>query len=146
MSQPFEALGRIRMLAAELEPHQFRARMRDWQRGGLPSSSMPDGSRTAEAPLPLPDRFDRMLKERWFGYRADILKAAALLERALRTQNWLLQPAERPPDMPAPVPCMNVACDRFLEEGRKSGECSRCRNHRRNHGEQWPKTSRPPAA
>lgn len=139
MSQPFEALGRIRMLVAELEPHQFRARMRDWQKGGLPSSSMPEGSRTAEAPLPLPDRFDRMLRERWFGYRADILKAAALLERALRAQNWLLQPAERLPEE-TPVPCANLACTQTLEPGRQSGECSRCRVHRHRHGLPWPQT------
>lgn len=136
MSQPVEALGRIRMLAGELDPHQFRARMRDWTRGGLPASSMPDGAR-GDAPLPLPDRFDREMKERWFRYRADIQKAAALLERALRAQNWLLMPSERLPEE-VPVPCANLACDQFLEPGRRSGECSRCRVWRHRHGLPYP--------
>ena len=136
--KPAEAAVRAHLAFSALRLDEFHRRVKDWTRGGFSASSIPEGSRSAEAALPLPDGFDRELDRLWRDTGKDLEQAARCLEAVVRRQNWLLFTAPPPPVL-VEVACENVACDKWLEPGRKSGECSRCRQHRHRCGLVWPK-------
>lgn len=133
-------------LAGQVDPPSFLAGVAQLLRGGLPGQSMSDG-RGSSAGIPGFDKFDRLLRRK----RRRYLQLYAEIERGLREldqmQQWLLPaPALTPDEERGKVPCANLRClptDEhpnwgYLEAGRKSGECGRCRLHRHRHGLEYP--------
>lgn len=139
------ALADIEEFARRLDPEALNRKVKWWRRYGLPSGSMGESSRSSETPLPLPDSFDEALKRTVLGYRDDIEQAAVALRRAISRQNTIMLEAPAVPDE-ARAPCGNLACVPtpqhpewgYLEPGRQSGECTRCRVHRSRHGMAFP--------
>lgn len=65
---------RIRHLANQLHPDAFRKRIDDWTRGGLPSSSIPEGSRSAEKPVPHLDKNDLLFNSLMMRYGRELAR------------------------------------------------------------------------
>jgi hypothetical protein len=131
----------------------------EYRRGGFGSRSIPEGSRSAEMPCPVSqyvtavdaagvptgwsqitsgDRTDREANRRARSYTRNLESAQRFLRAAIYDQSWFLETADPVPD-PGIVPCANNDCGEAIEEGRKSGECAKCRQHRHRHGLAWPK-------
>lgn len=115
-----------------------RARIKGWRRGGFPAQSWSTGGRNAETPLPLPDVTDQWLdrwERRYKTLAVSIVKQAQELDRLMTGLMELAPPAPES----VVVVCENPACGQELEQGRKSGECGRCRGWRHRHGLAYPK-------
>jgi hypothetical protein len=147
--------------------NEFYRLLDELTRGGLPGQSMGDGIRSGGRPMPKLDPFDQILaRTRREAYVTVFLieryrKSRNLqgVERELSKFHNLVQSVtavyEPKPD-PESIPCANVAClpepdpampdrtkfgfltEKDLEEGRRKGECQRCRTHRTRHGLAWP--------
>ncbi len=115
-----------------LLPDAVKARFFDLYRGGLPSSSIPGGSRSREVPMPALDIFDRQLQEALGRYLSWLTISQATssssrrreaIHHALRIQQWFLLRPEPIED----VYCDDSHCSEMLELGRKSGKCAKHR-------------------
>lgn len=141
--RPQDAEKRIKELAAELDVGAFLAKMREFEKGGLPGQSMSDG-RGGDSPCPVavtPERDDwlpnrGMPKGRVLGVsdptdrqiRTDRLKveqglrhaALALIDVAQTITAWTVprtddtEKAKALNETKGGVPCANVACDRWM--------------------------------
>ncbi len=132
-------LDQIRELSPDLHPGLARRRFRELLRGGLPSNSLPGGSRGSETPLPAFDDEDRDLQYNWTQYQSWLTIALATssksrrveaLHQAIRIQDWFLLT----PDPIEDVFCDGARCTNLLPLGQKSGTCVNCRvkKHRKN--------------
>lgn len=131
-------LAAIDKLRAELDPRAFRLRVREYRRGGLPASSVPEAiSRTSEPPLPMLEGYDRQLLERERQYSRHLRDAYEELRSAWAIQNSILIASEAVPD--EPVRFCSTCSEPFSDkDAQGAAECARCRQHRRRHGEAWP--------
>lgn len=130
MTRPADHLHAIRHLADQLDPDTFRARVRDYERYGYPSSSLPVGRPGAEPPLPLPDRYDRQLRQAVTDHDRLLHDAQQALQMAMRLENAILVPV---PPMRDDTPfCTTPGCDQPLKAGEQ--HCGRCRQHKHRHG------------
>lgn len=116
---------------------EFQARRRQWTRGGFGSSSIPEAPVHGGDPvLPWSDAVDQALY-RDFQRIGQIAEASKKLSDELsRLLNRWLIAAPALPELS--VVCANPACGQLVEEGRKSGECQRCRQWRRRHNAPYP--------
>jgi hypothetical protein len=119
----------------ELDFEQFRKMIRCYRRGGLPASSIPNGSRGSGPPEgPMPDSVDRQLRRAEIDlYRGlgQVLKASRSMVQAYRSV--VLAYSEEQIPMFA---CKNPKCEKTHE--RENGECGRCRKWRHDHGLAYP--------
>ncbi len=129
-------VDQIRALSPDLQPSLARRRFRELLRGGLPSNSLPGGSRGSETPLPAFDKFDRVLNQSWERYQSyltiamatsSMSRRAQAIHNATRIQEWFLLAPDPIPD----VVCENDHCVGLLELGRKSGKCQKCKMRER---------------
>lgn len=118
----------------------YERAMRDYVRGGLPTTSLPTGQHSNEPALPALDPADQTLLGRKATIDNALTEARRLLEIAERGIRWIITPTKRPDD-PDPRHCTNTSCpdDRiFTMIGRDrpqdaAGRCDACRKfHERN--------------
>ena len=130
---------------------------RSWTRGGHRNSSIGQGSRGNEIPMPVSQtvtgRNDDGSPNRWsaIGPADEVDRAIRRIERTIDRSlqeglraltivveqlHWYQTATtlEAEPE----TPCANLRCDQMLEAGRTGGECSRCRKHRSRHGISYP--------
>ncbi len=148
-----EASERLDWLRANLHPQEMHAVLMDSVRGGLPSSSLPDGSRSADHPMPHLDRHDveqlqilaayglalkqgtraelagRVQKAVQHLQRAHDLETGVLLQRHMSAEEWRLwrQRKEREAAEeinPRAVCCGNGNCARPVARTRDDPLCS----------------------
>jgi hypothetical protein len=138
VSKDDAVLALARQLAGELDPAALRSKWREYGRGGLPNSSIPEAiSKSSEPPLPMLDADDRRIADGRIAYRRKIQEACDALQAALRIQNSWLIVSEALPDVP--VRFCGTCSEAFSDSDTQSAEeCARCRQHRRRNGEQWP--------
>jgi hypothetical protein len=91
MSHTTEHVERLRELTRILNPQALDRRIREHTRGGLPGTSLNNGSRGAEPPLPAFDPTDQQALNDWPAYTTAIARATTALEGAWRIQNGWLQ-------------------------------------------------------
>lgn len=118
---------------------KFAKKADEFRRSGFPSSSVPEAiSGTSEPILPGFDRVDGRLAQDEQAILAFLRATGPELQKVERILNsWLLVA----PPLEDPYPCQNLECDKTLEAGLKTGECSRCRVWRHRHdGAPYPKT------
>lgn len=149
-------------LFALIDPVLFERRLLEHERGGLPGDSMPEPSRSADAPMPVTDvpvardpdtgkvlatepgvkdAHDRQIEKHRGSYHHDLRQLRRLLERLVETQSWATEKSKAVPDV-VDYPCANPNC--WDEENptmpyfhsRPNGECAACRTHRRRYGVQ----------
>jgi hypothetical protein len=120
----------ITAMVAELQPDAFHAKSKQYQRGGLPSSSMPEAiSRTSEPPLPSFDKQDRIVRERVREYGRKLRNIDEDLRSLLAIQGNMLIPVD--PFQEVVVLCANhPKCENELKADYKHKECERCKKHR----------------
>lgn len=85
-----EMLAQIRATTTLIDPYTFTTRLAELRRGGLPSTSIPSGSRGADRPMPTLDRTDQWLDAQHRTYRQGLAKAQAAMREVLAAQNALL--------------------------------------------------------
>ena len=117
--------------------------MREWRRGGLPTTSIATGPPSGEPPLPLPDQLDRRIDHdrndlgRW-------LPTLIADSRAWRARiSWWTATADVLPD-PTPQPCTAPhcahVCDQIGNDRARTSPldskpvCPACWQHERRHG------------
>lgn len=147
-SSRLRQLVRVRDLLALLDPSSFASRADEYMRGGLPASSLRDGSRSSTLPLPELDSTDAfilaILRDQARGYNELETVAFGLWKRE---QSLLVKYEPKPTDFA--VPCSNTQCVPtpehqdwgFLSESdidHGFRECAKCRKHRERHGTPWP--------
>jgi hypothetical protein len=76
-----EMVARIRALTGVLHATAFAEQIDDFIRGGLPSSSIPEGSRSADRPLPTVEQQDKNWMRALTEYGRCLQEAHARLER-----------------------------------------------------------------
>lgn len=130
MTRPADRLDHIRHIASSLDPDQFRSKVREYERYGYPSSSLPAGRPGSEPPLPLPDRYDRHLRQAVTDHDRLLHDAHQMLQMALRLENAVLIPV--PPMRDDTPVCSTPGCDRPLKSGEQ--HCQACRQHKHRHG------------
>jgi hypothetical protein len=163
--EPLELLKQIRDRVdgptfCALNPLGVAERHAELRRGGFGSSSIPEGSRGAEPPIPVTspvrrrdpqtneptewwppapaDAVDRELAKKARRYSQHIANALRELDSAFEIQGWFLTVAIATPTVEEVI-CANPACTNLLERGLKSGECQRCRKHKHRFGVNYPK-------
>lgn len=138
MTSPTDHLHTIRTIAGNLNPADIRHRAHEWTRGGYPTTSMPEHGTQTDPPILTFDRDDRTIHHMLTDYQLHLTKAAVHLEHARRIEGWFRNTA-KPPEEPGQFMCSNSACTDPLEQGRRTGECDKCRRHRSRHALAWPK-------
>ncbi len=141
-----------------LQPSLFALKVSELTRGGFGASSMPEGSRASERPIPVSqpvaerdtdgfplrygqigpaDPYDRVLQRAVREHHRLLTEMLRLADRAFILERGILDKAEAVPDIES-WPCMNARCDNLHE--RKQSQCDRCRQWKRRHGLEFPLT------
>ncbi len=144
-------------LITALRPHDVAVVRAEFTRGGFGSSSMSEGSRASETPIPVSqpvlerngdgepvrwgrvgprDATDREMEKKGnleLQYLREIVRYAIL---AGSIESYFLVPVPLAEDEQF-YPCTNPACHLPPHE-RKKGECGRCRKWRHDHGLAYP--------
>lgn len=117
---------------------RFHRLRQEYMRGGLPGSSIPEAiSRSSEPGLPMFDADDKRLRyvrKRMGAIQHQLVELSSEYQRLMNSVIIVAPPV---PDE-VEVPCVNTACGQVLEEGRKSGECGRCRKWRQRKAAPYP--------
>lgn len=137
------ALGRLPEAIA-----LYNRRTDEWRRGGLPSRSMGESSKSAERPLPMRDTIDRRIDYDTRAIEAALRRAQQDLEGALRQIDAWIIPAEAIPE-PTSQSCNRLGCNRTVSNIGNDRlitspvdalrVCRKCYNHERTNGLPWPK-------
>jgi hypothetical protein len=158
--KPDQLLARIITNAETLQGliSMIERREAEWTRGGHRKSSIGEGSRGSEFPIPVSqkvrdrrndgtptrwgqvgpaDDVDRLIGRHKKAWERALVDAANALTRAAQSAAWFCEIAD-PIEDPPETPCANLRCTDMLEEGRHSGECAKCRKHRSRHNIEWP--------
>jgi len=155
-----ELVAKIRALSEQLHATAYQEIMDDWIRGGLPSTSIPQGSPSAEKPLPHLEQADKKLMQALTEYNRNLDGAWRLLERNRILETSVLvehhmnatQRAEYRQRMaraaleevgPRAQDCANPNCRRPVERNEKDrmkgGRCLPCYEWLRTNGAERPK-------
>lgn len=148
-------IARIVQLAELLDPAAMRTRIRQLRRGGLPSRSIPEGSRSSEPPMLGFDRddvaFQRALTE--YGRcldtahkairRALELETGYMPERHMTAEQWAeyrkrISQLAAEAAAPTAADCGNPNCARPVartpDDRLRNGLCHRCYRYAIKHG------------
>lgn len=143
---------RVATLATTLKPTQLEARIHEWTRGGLPTSSLGNGPRGSDPPMPTLDEHDRNFRELAGRYRDALIAAAEQLEVARRIELlvvppsktdrrryglWLAESSRQAAEDHGPQSVECVNCHRLVartvNDRYKSSRCNACYQYRRTH-------------
>ncbi len=146
---------RIIQVVANLDP-SFEQRVQSWERYGLPASSLPGGSRSAELPCPvnktgtIPDALDRDIRKHRRERTAALERAlvALLLVDGIEQTYRALPHAEASKlaaeaRSPKAQNCKNDNCSRPVErtpnDRLRAGRCMACYQWFQSHGSERPR-------
>lgn len=161
-----QLMRQIRALVPLLNPDTLTARIAEWTRGGLPTSSLSSDHRgTNEPALPISDRDDRHFHQLAARYRQALERAYNELEIARRIELIVVPPPTTDrrryglwrADMsrkaiedagPTAAPCKVCArpVQRNSVDPMRGGRCSTCNAWFVRHGTDRPRTDDNPAA
>lgn len=136
---PRDAEAKIKLFGPLIDAGLFAAKMREFERGGLPGASMSDGRGASEPPLPLIGKIDRRIQQDRLLYTQALLHAALALEQASKIQDhWcrrLDTDSEKAEKLAEDAPrgsgaCANVwcpeSCSGFGNDRLRQGRCRAC--------------------
>ncbi len=146
---------RVEALSQNLDPG-FTERAQSWERYGLPASSIPEGSRSTEQPIPvnqhgtIPDLFDRQIRrDRRQVERLESQVVESLLKIDAIQQTYRALPHDEASKLAAELispkakNCANENCQRVVEctpnDRLRSGRCMPCYQWFQSHGFERPK-------
>lgn len=112
-----DAVEKLKDAVPKLDPDLLARKLREYERGGLPSASMSDG-RGGEPSLPLPERTDRQIDLARDNYKLHASTAALAVEAMRRIEIAWTQPLDTDSDKEKKLAgpkgsgiCSNLTCD-----------------------------------